>query len=449
MKTKAGIMAIVTSLILMLSGCGTGTGPEAGSGNGAAPAKAGVANEVKPAEPITLTFYASTLFEDNDFKQYLVEPAQKKFPNITLNKLDRTDKQYSFQNLIAAGIHPDLIIEGLTNIANLIEYDLPMDLTALAKENKLDMKRFGTDTEANIRATAPKGELLAIPFSHELFATQYNKDIFDKFAVPYPKDGMTWDDLLDLSKRVTREADGIQYQGMNMQNLNRINRQMSLPWIDPATGQAAIGVAKYEDAWKTNFQTIAPFFMIPGQKLKVMSGKAQFLTKTLAMLPDLFLPADQLELFLKTEKETGLNWDMATYPTFKGQPKISSGGYMTSFFISKGAKYPKEAMQLIALWTSDEVQLENAKKGRIPSLSNLEILRHSFDNVPEIKSKHLDALFALQDPKMYQATPYDGIALTAYTKYFNSYVAGKTDLNTAMRNAADELNAKIKEQQSK
>jgi hypothetical protein len=50
---------------------------------------------------------------------------------------------------------------------------------------------------------------------------------------------------------------------------------------------------------------------------------------------------------------------------------------------------------------------------------------------------------------MYQATPYDGIALTAYTKYFNNYVAGKTDLNTAMRNAADELNAKIKEQQSK
>src|SRR5690242_20151878 len=98
MRTKTGIIAIIASLILVLTGCGAGTGSEAGSGNGAAPAKSSAANEVKPAEPITLTFYASTLFEDNDFKQYLVEPAQKKFPNITLNKLDRTDKQYSFQN---------------------------------------------------------------------------------------------------------------------------------------------------------------------------------------------------------------------------------------------------------------------------------------------------------------------------------------------------------------
>jgi multiple sugar transport system substrate-binding protein len=47
------------------------------------------------------------------------------------------------------------------------------------------------------------GKLLGLPIGYTTHVVYYNKDLFDKAGVPYPKGDWTWDELLATAKKVT------------------------------------------------------------------------------------------------------------------------------------------------------------------------------------------------------------------------------------------------------
>lgn len=53
-------------------------------------------------------------------------------------------------------------------------------------------------------------------------AVFYNKDLFDKFGIDYPTDNMTWDEMYELSKNMTRSDGDIQYYGYLYMAINNI-----------------------------------------------------------------------------------------------------------------------------------------------------------------------------------------------------------------------------------
>jgi multiple sugar transport system substrate-binding protein len=55
-----------------------------------------------------------------------------------------------------------------------------------------------------------KGQQWFLPKDYSPMGVYYNKKIFDQFGVPYPKDGWTWDDMLNTAKLLTKDtnADG-------------------------------------------------------------------------------------------------------------------------------------------------------------------------------------------------------------------------------------------------
>jgi ABC-type glycerol-3-phosphate transport system substrate-binding protein len=67
-------------------------------------------------------------------------------------------------------------------MGELFAYDLMTDITPLVKQTATDLNQVASDD----------GWLVGIPFTQQFSALYYNKDIFDKFGVSYPKDGMTW-----------------------------------------------------------------------------------------------------------------------------------------------------------------------------------------------------------------------------------------------------------------
>jgi len=46
------------------------------------------------------------------------------------------------------------------------------------------------------------GELYAIPYGESVAGLFYNKTLFDMMEAPYPRDGMTWDEVFELVSRV-------------------------------------------------------------------------------------------------------------------------------------------------------------------------------------------------------------------------------------------------------
>lgn len=60
--------------------------------------------------------------------------------------------------------------------------------------------------------------------------TYYNREIFDKFAISYPRDGITWEEMAALAQKVSRVDNGVQYYGYSTSvNHMVLTNQLSIP----------------------------------------------------------------------------------------------------------------------------------------------------------------------------------------------------------------------------
>jgi multiple sugar transport system substrate-binding protein len=415
----------------MIAGCGATGGDQKGAGD------ADVKKTVSQ-EPVTLTFYVRTSLSDIDL--YVNNFVKKKFPNVTLEFIN-SDKSQTIENLLAAGTMPDIIWEGLTNIQQLTELKVPMDLTELGKKHKLDFGVFSPNVMNAVKAYAPKDEVYFLPYNEFILALHYNKDIFDKFAVPYPKNNPTWEEVIELGKALTRTEGTVNYRGLKTAIINRVTSQMNLSYVDPATNRSLF----QSESWRKFFEFYKSAMDVPNQvPIKAITGaKAEFTTnRTLAMFPEHLQLQNTDMAALEAQ---GLRWDVVTYPMFKDKPNIGPSGFVDGFVIPNGTKHADVAFQIISYLSSDpEVQLEATKNGRISALKNTEIRKHAFENNPAAKGKNLANVvmdYKAEQPSKF--TIYDKSGNGIATKKVLDYIVGKSDLNTILRQAEEEHNKAI------
>ncbi|TNJ65385.1 extracellular solute-binding protein [Paenibacillus hemerocallicola] len=438
MQTKRTAMLSMLAVVLLLTGCG-------GQGKTASDTTGQASPEKQKQEPVTLKFYAKTPIDD--FEKYINQFVKKKFPHVTLQVVENK-KGSEIQDLITANEIPDIIWEGLTNMgAALAEYDVPMDLTPLAKKYGFDMNKYDTKLVDSIKSYSSKGEILYIPYNVLVFGLHYNKDIFDKFGVSYPKDNRTWEEVTELGKRLTRKEGDLQYIGLRPPlGVNRVQSQLSLSYVD-AGGQKAVLAA---DGWKRLFDTFKSMNEFPNAPVikSFFDARDEFLKKrTVAMLPDI-LQLQNSDMAL-LEKE-GLKWDFVTYPTFKDKPGVGVGVFSDGFVLPKGSKHADLAFQIVTFLSTDpDVQTEATKNGRITALKDPKVLEHAFENNPAAKGKNVQSVLTQKYPDPIRSSPYNGTGSGIINAKLVDYVNGKADVNTLLKQAEEEFDKKIAELKSK
>lgn len=91
---------------------------------------------------------------------------------------------------------------------------LPMfvDQAALVPLDGLIKGQYPLDTNMYFPGTLSPGQYKnqqwLLPKDFSPLGVYYNRKIFDKYNVPYPKDGWTWSDLLATAKKLTLDEDG-------------------------------------------------------------------------------------------------------------------------------------------------------------------------------------------------------------------------------------------------
>src|SRR5699024_8042011 len=79
------------------------------------------------------------------------------------------------------------------------------------------MEKHGIDPEAfespYLDSATMDGQIYMLPISNSGFVMYYNKELFDRFGLGHPWDGMTWDETIALANEFTRN-DGEQYVGL-------------------------------------------------------------------------------------------------------------------------------------------------------------------------------------------------------------------------------------------
>ncbi|MEM5948285.1 sugar ABC transporter substrate-binding protein [Spirochaetia bacterium 38H-sp] len=191
---SVGRFLLVSVLLLMLvfvSGCAKKT--ESTSSN----------------EPVTIRWFMrwDQARVDNVAKP-VIEEYQKLHPNVTIEfeNIGSGSQYYTkLQTMIAGGQAPDVFYP-----ATHVAYAYAMkgairSLKDFIKRDKIDLSAYNPNI---LSLYSMNGEVYALPIDTAALAVFYNKDLFDKAGVPYPKAGWTWDDFLETAKALTQDTDG-------------------------------------------------------------------------------------------------------------------------------------------------------------------------------------------------------------------------------------------------
>lgn len=426
----------VVSISALLAACGGQGDSSSGSGktNEPAPNAAAANPDEKFKDPVEVNFFY------NGYSKSLMEDWQARLKekyNIVLKPYYEAPA-----TLIASGVKLDLIAYSAGGLFTALDLQLTSDLTDMITKYKFDMNRLAPGVLESARMYSDKKEIPVMPYELNNNLIIYNKSIFDKFGVAYPKDGMTWEQMYDIIPKVSRNDGGVQYKGFAYSFLNLIYKnQMNLPFVDPVTHKALIN----NDQWKKWVEVMAGFHKINGNELGGREDDLFFKEKTLAMRggPS---PLDLLPAAI----EGGLDWDVVSNPRFAGMENV--GGQMNAPFLAipPSSTNRDAAFKVIMFFLSDELQAENARAGRVPVLKAENVVKEFGTKYPFLKgTNYSKAVFADTIGKPIQVTKYDGTVRSNLSVAVSNVAQGKNDVNSELRDLEEKVNKAIEEAKKK
>ncbi|MBD2863850.1 ABC transporter substrate-binding protein [Paenibacillus oceani] len=431
-----GAVAIAAAV---LSGCSGGqTGSEAaGSEGGKATIDSGNTGQTAQTTGGSkeVAFFTQLGDTTANFDYRIGDALRKKFPDYTITFVEKPSGKDVAES-IAAGVNFDIFYSSIGNFEDVVlPYDLAYDMSELVQKHAIDLSAIEPTILDAVRQ-ASGGKLYGLPVYNNNFVLYYNKTIFDKFGVPYPNDGMTWKQTLQLSAKLTREESGVSYFGFGQSTVHTVRlNPLSIPNVDPVTNKPTVNT---DPRWKTFYQT---FFLPFAQDTLYQAYTAKtnktpdlnsFVTeKNTAMFPYLssliYVWIDQLKT---------LDWDMAALPSFPDAPDTGSVSYPTYFGVVKTSKNKDAAAEVLKYMISEAFQTELAQKAIMPVLQDRSVQARIGELSP-FKDKHLQAIFAKKLAPVAPKTMYDGEVATIYRNHGVLMHTGKVDLNTGLRQAEE------------
>ncbi|CAG7609592.1 hypothetical protein PAESOLCIP111_01186 [Paenibacillus solanacearum] len=422
--------------ISVLQGCST----DKGDGN-----TPGETAAEKPKEPFTMTIYAAGV-KAEEFDDRFRGALQKKFPHITF-EYKTNGKGQEIADLVTAGTIPDIIRTDVPNLRNnYIDLDLAEDLNPYVKKHQYDLNRFNKVFIDEIVDAGRTGALYGLPvppyFPHVLY---YNKDLFNRFGVPYPKDGMSFDEIYELAKKMSRADGNNIYRGFSAAS-NSILRDnlFSQPILDPLTDQLA-----NPDRWKAIFSNYKRFYDIPNNPIESTTANETnaFAKGNVAMQVNLH------SVYLIIPQE--IDWDIVSHPTMEGAPKLTAQRGPAYWSIAKTSKHKDEAFEVITAMLTDEIQMEDSKKGIPATVVNKEIKDALGKGHPLYSTKNMRAI-SYYDPIPYTPKRKANLPDVPGSKQqallfqaFLDFAQNKADANTALRKLDEQLKAEVEKEKVK
>jgi multiple sugar transport system substrate-binding protein len=435
-QIKGAVIALAVTA-LAFTGCSQ-TKPDS---SGEAAADSGKKQESTfkvPTDPVTLKFYVNvTRLSDLEYQSLYVEPLKKKYPYITLQKLEG-----KLDELIAGGDTPDLIMSDNDWHMPLKQLNLPSDLTDLIKRSNFDLNQLEPALVKAVQNLEP-GQMQGIPFNLNTGAMFYNKDIFDKFGVPYMKDDMLWGDVLELSKRLTREDSGTQYIGWDPRFPDHLVSPYSQAFVDPKTGKALVDIPIYHKILDLFDQVYHQPGYVNGKTYTY--GPTGFTDKHIQAMQADWVGKLISDILQQEADGNKMNWDMVTEPRFEDTLKKGRHALGDILVISNGSKYRDQAFQVIQMMTSKEMQIELTRTGRLTALNDPTIKAQFAQAFPAMKCKNTEAVYKY--PPVPTPTPNiaDKEVQTIIRAFRKEMALNKKDINTVLREGQEAADKKIAE----
>ncbi|MFF2449640.1 ABC transporter substrate-binding protein [Neobacillus sp. NPDC058068] len=197
------------------------------------------------------------------------------------------------------------------------------------------------------------GKVLGLPVGYTTHVVYYNKALFDKAGVEYPKAGWTWEDLQETAKKLTNKdtkVSGFAFSGKP----DPYDFEMYL-WGNNASYVDKDGKLKGNLDSKKSVEVFDMFQKMEKSGVAIASegsGDTEMKSGKVAMYVYGAWGLNPL-------KEAGIDYGVVELPKFKDGKSVSILS-SSGISVSKDSKHKKEAFEFIKFWTNEE-----ANKARI------------------------------------------------------------------------------------
>ncbi|WP_176706153.1 ABC transporter substrate-binding protein [Paenibacillus hemerocallicola] len=437
-KTRMSLVGTGLIALMVVSACSKEGGSEGSS-------------KTEDKTPFELIFYTSDPagWAQDKFDLVFKEALKQKFPWITVKitsskTTENPELPASVEEYLASGERIDVVLASAgTAYEYVMKNQLQLDISPYIKKYEYNMNRFPDAIVKQAESMAGSGKgIMGLPFAVAPQALYYNVDIFDKFGVSYPKDGMTWDDVYQLSKRLNRKEGETQYFGFGFNALHEsFLNQWSMPLLDQTTVKSTLDTNPRWTDWINYF---VRFYSDPAYatlKRSELSWTAEVKRfthdHTSAMLPTVTSLYTDIDL-------QGMKWGVVSHPVFAGTD-LGPQPYPQYLFITSMNKHAEDTFQVLNYLTSEEFQMQASQKGHfLTSLKDPKIRAAFGQNEPQFQGKNVQAFW----PKNYaDATWIGDLNGSGWGARVSSamldVIFNVSDTNTALRKWAEEMNQRV------
>jgi multiple sugar transport system substrate-binding protein len=372
--------------------------------------------------------------KEENFDLLIGQYIRKKFPDVKIKHVQWDNPGRQYQDLVAAGTIPDIILEDArrNTYRSIRKYDLQWDMTDLIKKYNFDTSQLNPAMMQQSINTSD-GKLYSLPFEGSDYLLFYNKDIFDKFGVDYPKPGMTYDEAYELTKKLTRQEGDITYKGYQQHpEYYMTYNQLSEPALDPNEDKASL----VSNKWVRIVDNLRRFYDIPGN---------QFTTVKDFPKGHIAMAVDVEESIVDWSQNKDLNFDVSTVPVFPEASSFKYQPYSVGAFITKQSTKKELAFQVLSYLLSEEVQIERAKQGISSPLITKAVQEAYGQGVQQLKGKNLQTLFALNNAMPAPRKPGLTFIDPKTSSVFPLIWKESKDSQTALRMTNDAMDKAIEE----
>lgn len=321
---------------------------------------------------------------------------------------------------------PDIILDtDFVSVPPHLRDKFYADLSPFISKENVDLSRFASALLQ--RNSGENGELYGLPVQRILTALFYNKAAFDAFEIPYPTDGMTWDEVILLASRFSDFPNGSKYVGLDLisgNGLQMLYDQYNVTFLDPQT-----------DQFKSS-----PELLEVVQKIDNLYEKnGDRPTVSFLIFPDGFMKHGTTAMYLGVPAypivegaANNQDIDMVTFPRVDASSNIGSGTRAVSLHINSESENKESAFEIIKYLVSDEMQKYLSENGGGTVLNEF---AHNDDfgkNIPELHDKNVKALFEMDLPELDRPSKYEWIAYQGSGPLLAELIMGTKSVDDVM-----------------
>ncbi|MEF3303845.1 ABC transporter substrate-binding protein [Paenibacillus sp. GYB003] len=203
LRTVTGMTLVATLTVPVLAACNKGA-----------------ANDDKTERVLRIATMYYSGDEDEYFRQQFTEIFEFSNPNIKVEIVSAMNpNQYRYggrpegekpedpnekmKELMKGDNPPDVVMINYEQLPDLVANNMLKQLDGDIAKDKFDISDIVPAVIDGIKA-AGDGKLYALAPTFSSQVLLYNKKPFDDAGMQYPKDGMTWDEMFDLARRVAK-----------------------------------------------------------------------------------------------------------------------------------------------------------------------------------------------------------------------------------------------------